>query len=109
MIASIAADMHQVGIYLGCVVFGSFILMAIRMLWRSGTAIKNLESHVLPHFLPPTHDEIRNGHTDNSLPARIERQELNLARHLADEEIAAKELHDQLDEIRNSLSRMTAK
>ncbi len=109
MIASVATDIHQVSIYLGCVVFGSFILMAVRLLWRSGTAIKNLESHVLPHFLPPTSEEIRNGHTDNSLPGRIERQELNLARHLADEEIAAKELHDQLDEIRSSLSRMSEK
>jgi hypothetical protein len=109
MISSLSSDAHQVAIYLGCVLAGTLILLVIRLLWRSGVAIRALESHVLPHFLPPSPEEIRSGSVDNSLPGRIERQELNLARHLSDEETAAAELNGQLAEIRESLSRLNEK
>lgn len=60
--------------------------------WRALRTLRRVDEHVLPHFIPPTPDEIRAGAPDHTLPHRVEQLadgasvvRDDLARHMADE------------------------
>jgi hypothetical protein len=80
------------------------VAAAARGIWMSARVFGDLRRFVIPHFVPPTAEEIRLGATDNTLPARVERQESRLATHLVVEEIEVGQVKDELVAINRKLS-----
>jgi hypothetical protein len=72
--------------------------------WATARAIADLRRFVIPHFVPPTPDEIRLGAEDNTMPARLERQEKRLTDHLTTEERESRRMWGELEVIRQATS-----
>lgn len=97
-------DVHQVVVWVvGTVLSGAVIATAVfgkKML----RILSSMHDFVLPHFVPPTPEEIRTGHEDNTLPTRMRRQEERLVTHLETEEVAASEMYSRLHGIETQLN-----
>ena len=101
----ILGDVEAVGSQLLATVGAAAVIAVCALVWRTWRAISRLTAHVLPHFVPPTATELRDGAEDNTLPARVKRLAENqeatdgaLVLHLANEEKAGLELYDRLDQ-----------
>ena len=102
---TLLADVDAVGSQLLATVGAAVVLGVVTLVWRIWRAVSKMIAHVLPHFVPPTATELRDGVEDNTLPARVKRLAENqeatdgaLVLHLANEEKAGLELYDRLDQ-----------
>ena len=95
----ILADADAVGSQLLATVGAAAICALCALVWRILRAVQRMNDHVLPHFVPPSADEIREGKRDNTIPARLGRLEdqqattaAELSTHLVDEAASGVEL-----------------
>lgn len=92
----ILADADAVGSQLIATVAAAAIIAVCALVWRILRAVQRLNDHVLPHFVPPTATELRDGAEDNTMPARLGRLEHRLSTHLTEEAAAGVELAEVL-------------
>ena len=86
----ILADADAVGSQLLATVGAAAVIAVCALVWRTWRAIQRMTAHVLPHFVPPTAAQIRDGAEDNTMPARLGRLETRLSTHLDEESAAAR-------------------
>lgn len=92
----ILADADAVGSQLLATIGAAALIGAGAIIWRSWRALSKLTEHVLPHFVPPSAAEVREGVEDNTMPARLGRLEGRLSTHLTEEAAAGVELAETL-------------
>lgn len=71
----ILADADAVGSQLLATLGAATILAIAALVWKILRAVQRMNDHVLPHFVPPSPEEIRAGQPDNTIPARMARFE----------------------------------
>ena len=74
----ILADADAVGSQLLATVGAAAVIAVCALVWRTWRAIQRMTAHVLPHFVPPTAAQIRDGAEDNTMPARQGRLETHV-------------------------------
>lgn len=71
----ILADVDAVWSQLLATVAAAAVIGLATLVWRTWRVLQRMAAHVLPHFVPPTATELRDGAQDNTLPARMGRLE----------------------------------
>jgi hypothetical protein len=84
-VVGLFADADAVWSQLIATVAAALIATLCAVAWRTMRAVQRMNDHVLPHFVPPTPEEIRSGQPDNTMPARMGRMEVRLSTHLVEE------------------------